>query len=67
MIKAIFFDIDGTLLSHTTRSVPYSTQIALQHLKDCLLYTSCNRTNNRINNICLIMQATNPRFNNTII
>lgn len=39
MIKAIFFDIDGTLLSHTTRSVPYSTQIALQHLKEKGIYT----------------------------
>ena len=38
MIKAIFFDIDGTLLSHTTRSVPYSTQIALQHLKEKGIY-----------------------------
>ncbi len=43
MIKAIFFDIDGTLLSHTTRSVPYSTQIALQHLKEKRnLYFYCN-------------------------
>ena len=39
MIKALFFDIDGTLLSHTTRSVPYSTQIALQHLKEKGIYT----------------------------
>ena len=34
MIKAIFFDIDGTLLSHTTYSVPESTKKALRLLKE---------------------------------
>ena len=34
MIKAIFFDIDGTLLSHTTYSVPESTKEALRLLKE---------------------------------
>lgn len=34
MIKAVFFDIDGTLLSHTTYSVPESTKKALKLLKE---------------------------------
>lgn len=33
-IKAVFFDIDGTLLSHTTYSVPESTKEALRLLKE---------------------------------
>lgn len=33
MIKAIFFDIDGTLLSHRTKSVPTSTKQSLHLLK----------------------------------
>lgn len=33
MIKAIFFDIDGTLVSHTSKSVPDSTKAALCRLK----------------------------------
>lgn len=39
MIKAIFFDIDGTLLSHQTRSVPDSTKYALHQLKQQGIYT----------------------------
>lgn len=34
MIKAIFFDIDGTILSHKTKKVPQSTEIAFQKLKE---------------------------------
>lgn len=34
MIKAIFFDIDGTLLSHKTNSVPASTVRALALLRE---------------------------------
>jgi len=34
MIKAIFFDIDGTLLSHQTKKVPKSTKLALHLLKE---------------------------------
>ena len=34
MIKAIFFDIDGTLLSHKTNSVPASTVRALELLRE---------------------------------
>jgi hypothetical protein len=39
MIKAIFFDIDGTLLSHHTKQVPSSTKKALQILKEKGIYT----------------------------
>ena len=42
MIKAIFFDIDGTLLSHTTYSVPESTKEALRLLKR-YTYICCDR------------------------
>ena len=34
MIKAIFFDIDGTLLSYKSRVVPESTKQALKELKE---------------------------------
>ena len=34
MIKAIFFDIDGTLLSHKTNSVPASARRALEALRE---------------------------------
>ena len=33
MIKAAFFDVDGTLLSHKTKSVPQSTRRAIEKLK----------------------------------
>jgi len=33
MIKAAFFDVDGTLLSHKTKCVPESARRALQELK----------------------------------
>lgn len=33
MIKAAFFDVDGTLLSHKTKRVPQSARIALEKLK----------------------------------
>ncbi len=33
MLKAVFFDIDGTLLSHKTNSVPASTIRALEELR----------------------------------
>lgn len=39
MIKAIFFDIDGTLLSHQSQGVPASTKKALQLLKEKGIYT----------------------------
>ena len=34
MIKAIFFDIDGTLFSHTTKGIPESTKKALWLLRE---------------------------------
>ena len=34
MIKAVFFDVDGTLLSHKTNSVPDSARRALQALRE---------------------------------
>ena len=34
MVKAIFFDIDGTLLSHKTNSVPVSAVRALELLRE---------------------------------
>ena len=40
MIKAVFFDIDGTLVSFKTHKLPDSTVRALDLLRDCLLYTS---------------------------
>lgn len=37
MVKAIFFDIDGTLISFKTHKIPQSTMQALQklHKKGC--------------------------------
>ena len=34
MIKAVFFDVDGTLLSHESKQVPLSTRKALDLLKE---------------------------------
>ena len=34
MVKAVFFDIDGTLLSHRTNSVPASARRALEALRE---------------------------------
>ena len=34
MIKAIFFDVDGTLVSLRTHAVPQSTQNALARLRE---------------------------------
>lgn len=39
MIKAIFFDIDGTILSHRTKQVCDSTKKALHKLKEKGIYT----------------------------
>lgn len=45
MIKAVFFDIDGTLMSHNTSSVPKSAQTALRLLKEkgILVFTATGR------------------------
>ena len=34
MIKAIFFDIDGTLVSFNTHKISYSSKKAIQKLKE---------------------------------
>ena len=34
MIKAVFFDVDGTLVSHAKKEVPESTRMALDKLKE---------------------------------
>lgn len=43
MIRAAFFDVDGTLLSHKTKRVPPSTRAALEKLKEkgilCIIAT----------------------------
>ena len=36
MIKITFFDVDGTLLSHSTNTVPESTISCLKELKNNL-------------------------------
>ena len=33
MIKAIFFDVDGTLLSHRTKQIPQDTKRVLRELQ----------------------------------
>lgn len=45
MIKAVFFDIDGTLVSFTTHRIPPSTQKALHALRDkgILLFIATGR------------------------
>lgn len=46
MIKAVFFDIDGTIYSHTTGDMPQSTKIAIKKLKEkgiqCVIATGRN-------------------------
>jgi len=48
MIKAAFFDVDGTLLSHNTYSVPPGTVEALKKLREqgipCIVATGRHRT-----------------------
>lgn len=53
MIKAIFFDIDGTLLSFKTHQVPDSTQQAFQLLKekDIKVFVSTGRSFNQLGHI----------------
>lgn len=45
-MKALFFDIDGTLLSEKTGEIPESTRQALEKArnKDCLLFVNTGRT-----------------------
>ncbi|GAA4185921.1 Cof-type HAD-IIB family hydrolase [Sphingobacterium ginsenosidimutans] len=53
MIKAIFFDIDGTLLSFKTHQVPDSTQQAFQLLKEknIKVFVSTGRSFNQLGHI----------------
>ena len=34
MIKAVFFDVDGTLVSHKSKSVPESARVAVERLRE---------------------------------
>lgn len=53
MIKAIFFDIDGTLLSFKTHKVPSSTRMALKQLREngVKLFIATGRPNLLINGL----------------
>jgi Cof subfamily protein (haloacid dehalogenase superfamily) len=53
MIKALFFDIDGTLVSFKTHSVPQSTVEAIQKAKDkgVQVFISTGRPKTIINNL----------------
>lgn len=54
MVKAIFFDIDGTLVSFKTHTIPESTRNALKELKKkgIKLFIATGRPNLLINNLC---------------
>ena len=41
MIKAIFFDIDGTILSHSTSSIPQSAIDAIKTLQEKGIHCVC--------------------------
>ena len=53
MIKAIFFDVDGTLLSHNTKKVPESTKEALKNLKEqnIKIFMATGRHNLELNDL----------------
>lgn len=55
MIKAIFFDVDGTLLSHNTKQVPQSTKTALKQLKEqnIKIFMATGRHNLELDNLPL--------------
>jgi len=55
MIKAIFFDIDGTLFSHKTKSIPKSTRKALHTLQQngIRLFIASGRHMNEVNQVPL--------------
>lgn len=58
MIKAIFFDIDGTLQDFDTRDVPQSAQQALQvlHDKGMKLFIASGRTPAHLHLLCDFLQ-----------
>ena len=53
MIKAAFFDIDGTLVSFKTHRMPESTKRALNRLREkgILLFVSSGRHKSSMNNL----------------
>ena len=53
MIKALFFDIDGTLVSFKTHAIPTSTVEALHRAKDrgVKIFISTGRPFSLINNL----------------
>ena len=53
MVKAIFFDIDGTLVSFKTHKIPASTQEALKALRDksIKIFIATGRPQCLINNL----------------
>lgn len=53
MIKAVFFDLDGTLVSYETHTMPTSTRLALQLLQDrgIKVFISTGRHKATIDNI----------------
>ena len=53
MVKAIFFDIDGTLVSFETHKIPASTQEALKALRDkgIKIFIATGRPQCLINNL----------------
>lgn len=53
MIKAVFFDIDGTLFSHRTKQIPQSTRDSLQRLREngVLVFISTGRHRKEIDQL----------------
>ena len=53
MTKALFFDVDGTLVSFNTHHIPQSTVDALReaHARDVKLFTATGRPRQLLNNI----------------
>ncbi len=53
MVKAIFFDIDGTLVSFETHKIPASTHEALKALRDkgIKIFIATGRPQCLINNL----------------
>ena len=59
MIKALFFDIDGTLVSFQTHEIPESTIRAIRaaHAKGIQIFISTGRPTAIINNLGGLQQA----------
>lgn len=56
MIKALFFDVDGTLVSFNTHDVPESTREALRlaHESGVKIFTATGRPRQLLNNVAPI-------------